>query len=215
MSEIENKKCQVVYGSRVLRNPENIKSQNFSHNIRILGNIFLTKLSNFLNNQNLTDAHTCYKLFNSDLFKSITKLVGLWTYINFPNIYKLYFTYKLFSDINKNNSTIRVFNKNSEDKRELPNGKTLYRIGITRESDQWCEFNQIKDNCINNKLSEVITVANEPIDGMEILNPKVNFENTVNELQLIFKTLFQSVIPNSKISHEPRIPTIFKDLLKS
>ena len=71
LSEIENKKCQVVYGSRVLRNPENIKSQNFSHNIRILGNIFLTKLSNFLNNQNLTDAHTCYKLFNSDLFKSI------------------------------------------------------------------------------------------------------------------------------------------------
>ena len=36
-----------------------------------MGNIFLTKLSNFLNNQNLTDAHTCYKLFNSDLFKSI------------------------------------------------------------------------------------------------------------------------------------------------
>ena len=71
LSEIENKKCQVIYGSRVLRNPENIKSQNFSHNIRILGNIFLTKLSNFLNNQNLTDAHTCYKLFNSDLFKSI------------------------------------------------------------------------------------------------------------------------------------------------
>ena len=72
LNEIEKKKCQVVYGSRVLRNPENKKSQNFSHNIRIIGNIFLTKLSNFLNNQNLTDAHTCYKLFKSDLFKSIT-----------------------------------------------------------------------------------------------------------------------------------------------
>lgn len=72
LNEIENRKCQVVYGSRVLRNPENKKSQNFSHNIRIIGNIFLTKLSNFLNNQNLTDAHTCYKLFKSKLFKSIS-----------------------------------------------------------------------------------------------------------------------------------------------
>ena len=71
LHEIESKKCQVVYGSRVLSNPGNIKSQNFSHNLRILGNIFLTKLSNILNNQNLTDAHTCYKLFKSDLFKSI------------------------------------------------------------------------------------------------------------------------------------------------
>ena len=72
LNEIENRKCQVVYGSRVLRNPENKKSQNFSHNIRIIGNIFLTKLLNFLNNQNLTDAHTCYKLFKSKLFKSIS-----------------------------------------------------------------------------------------------------------------------------------------------
>lgn len=71
LGEIENKKFRVVYGSRVLKNPKNIKSQNFSNNIRILGNYFLTKLSNFLNNQNLTDAHTCYKLFDSDLFKSI------------------------------------------------------------------------------------------------------------------------------------------------
>ncbi len=71
LNEIENKKCRVVYGSRVLRNPENKKSQNFSHNIRIIGNIFLTKLSNYLNNQKLTDAHTCYKLFESELFKSI------------------------------------------------------------------------------------------------------------------------------------------------
>ena len=71
LNEIENKNCQAVYGSRVLRNPENIKSQNFSHNLRIVGNIFLTKLSNFMNKQKLTDAHTCYKLFKSDLFKSI------------------------------------------------------------------------------------------------------------------------------------------------
>ena len=32
---------------------------------------FLTKLSNLLNRQKLTDAHTCYKIFESELFKSI------------------------------------------------------------------------------------------------------------------------------------------------
>ena len=71
LDEIEKRKCKVVYGSRVLKNPKNKKSQNFSHGLRIFGNIILTKLSNFMNNQNLTDAHTCYKLFESDLFKSI------------------------------------------------------------------------------------------------------------------------------------------------
>ena len=44
---------------------------NFSHSLRIAGNIFLTKLSNLLNRQKLTDAHTCYKIFESELFKSI------------------------------------------------------------------------------------------------------------------------------------------------
>ena len=71
LNEIEKKNYQVVYGSRVLENPENKKSQNFSHSLRIVGNFFLTKLSNFINNQNLTDAHTCYKMFESNLFKSI------------------------------------------------------------------------------------------------------------------------------------------------
>ena len=71
LSEIDNNKFKVVYGSRVLKNVKNKKSQNFSHGLRILGNIFLTKLSNLINKQNLTDAHTCYKIFDSDLFKSI------------------------------------------------------------------------------------------------------------------------------------------------
>ncbi|MDC3184594.1 glycosyltransferase family 2 protein [Candidatus Pelagibacter sp.] len=69
--EIENKRSEVVYGSRVLNNIQNKKSQNFSHGMRIFGNIFLTKLSNLFNKQNLTDAHTCYKMFKSNLFKSI------------------------------------------------------------------------------------------------------------------------------------------------
>ena len=71
LNEIEKKNYQVIYGSRVLENPENKKSQNFSHSLRIVGNFFLTKLSNLINNQNLTDAHTCYKMFESNLFKSI------------------------------------------------------------------------------------------------------------------------------------------------
>ena len=68
---IEIKGLKVVYGSRVLNNKKNKKAQNFSHSVRILGNYFLTKLSNIINKQSLTDAHTCYKLFESNLFKSI------------------------------------------------------------------------------------------------------------------------------------------------
>ena len=71
LDRIEIKKVKAIYGSRVLNNEINKKAQNFSHSIRIAGNIFLTKLSNLINNQKLTDAHTCYKLFDSNLFKSI------------------------------------------------------------------------------------------------------------------------------------------------
>ena len=62
---------KVLYGSRVLNKSIFQNLQNFSHAIRIIGNVFLTKFSNFLNNQNLTDAHTCYKMFESNLFKKI------------------------------------------------------------------------------------------------------------------------------------------------
>ena len=71
LDRIEIKKVKAIYGSRVLNNEINKKAQNFSHSIRIAGNIFLTKLSNLINNQKLTDAHTCYKLFDPNLFKSI------------------------------------------------------------------------------------------------------------------------------------------------
>ena len=67
----EKNKFQAVYGSRVLNKDMSTNIQNFSHQIRIWGNIFLTFLSNKINNQELTDAHTCYKLFDSNLFKSI------------------------------------------------------------------------------------------------------------------------------------------------
>ncbi len=71
LKKIEANEFKVIYGSRVLKNKDYKIAQNFSHNLRILGNIFLTKLSNLINKQNLTDAHTCYKLFDSKLFKSI------------------------------------------------------------------------------------------------------------------------------------------------
>ena len=65
-----DKGYQVVYGSRVLgRN--RYSSKNFSSFMRIFYNHILTILSNILNNQNLTDAHTCYKMFNSNIFKKI------------------------------------------------------------------------------------------------------------------------------------------------
>ena len=37
----------------------------------MVGNYFLTKFSNFVNKQKLTDAHTCYKAFEGKLFKKI------------------------------------------------------------------------------------------------------------------------------------------------
>ena len=68
----KNKKNKVIYGSRFLK--KGFKEIYYSFNkdiVRIIGNKFLTIFSNFINNQNLTDAHTCYKAFESNLFKKI------------------------------------------------------------------------------------------------------------------------------------------------
>ena len=61
---------KVVYGSRVLKKNRYL-SKNFSSFIRIFFNHALTIISNVLNNQKLTDAHTCYKMFSSEVFMSI------------------------------------------------------------------------------------------------------------------------------------------------
>ena len=61
---------KVVYGSRVL-DTNRYKDNNFTSNIRVFANHMLTLLSNLINNQNLTDAHTCYKVFDTKLFKDI------------------------------------------------------------------------------------------------------------------------------------------------
>ena len=69
---IIKKKTKVVYGSRVLgREKKNYKSR-YTSNIRIFANYILTLLSNLINNQSLTDAHTCYKVFDTKIFKKIS-----------------------------------------------------------------------------------------------------------------------------------------------
>ena len=68
---MEKNKYKIMYGSRVLGKSKFKNTENFTHIVRIWGNSILTKISNFLNNQKLTDAHTCYKVFEADIFKSI------------------------------------------------------------------------------------------------------------------------------------------------
>lgn len=57
---------KVVYGSRVLNKKK--YENNFISDFRTFGNQVLTFISNFFNNQKLTDAHTCYKIFKSEIF---------------------------------------------------------------------------------------------------------------------------------------------------
>jgi glycosyltransferase involved in cell wall biosynthesis len=71
VNEMDKKDLKVVYGSRVLKKNKFKNTQSFAHIVRIWGNIFLTKVSNFFNRQKLTDAHTCYKVFDSRVFKKI------------------------------------------------------------------------------------------------------------------------------------------------
>ena len=67
---IIEKKSLVVYGSRVL-GKNRYQTNDFTSLMRVFFNHILTIISNFLNRQKLTDAHTCYKVFDSKLFKKI------------------------------------------------------------------------------------------------------------------------------------------------
>ena len=69
---MKKNRFDVVYGSRVLGKNKFENAKNFTNLIRIWGNIFLTMVSNLLNRQKLTDAHTCYKIIRSDIFKNIS-----------------------------------------------------------------------------------------------------------------------------------------------
>lgn len=58
---------KVIYGSRVLKK-KRYNNNSFLSNYRVFGNHVLTLISNFINSQKLTDAHTCYKIFRKDIF---------------------------------------------------------------------------------------------------------------------------------------------------
>jgi len=68
---IITKKSKIVYGSRVLKGGHRTRPKSIDVLIRLAANHSLTFLSNLLNQQNLTDAHTCYKVFDSNLLKKI------------------------------------------------------------------------------------------------------------------------------------------------
>ena len=68
--KFNNKNIQVVYGSRVLGRRKIIKKKSI-FNFRVFANFVLTLISNIINSQKLTDAHTCYKVFKSDILKKI------------------------------------------------------------------------------------------------------------------------------------------------
>ena len=70
INPIKENKFSVVYGSRVL-NKKRYNSKGFTSVFRIFGNHMLTIVSNILNNQHLTDAHTCYKVFSKNVFFKI------------------------------------------------------------------------------------------------------------------------------------------------
>lgn len=61
-------KADVVYGSRFVTGDYR-RVLYFWH---MLGNTFLTLLSNMLTNLNLTDMETCYKVFKKDVLEQIT-----------------------------------------------------------------------------------------------------------------------------------------------
>lgn len=65
-----SKNNPVVYGSRVL-GKKRYTLISFTSVYRIFFNHLLTILTNYICNQQLTDAHTCYKLFNSKVFKKL------------------------------------------------------------------------------------------------------------------------------------------------
>tara|TARA_Y100000768_G_scaffold388431_1_gene384312 strand:- start:99 stop:800 length:702 start_codon:yes stop_codon:yes gene_type:complete len=71
INPILQNKTRIVYGSRVLKGGKRIRPKSIDVVIRLAANHFLTFLSNSLNKHNLTDAHTCYKVFQSDLLKKI------------------------------------------------------------------------------------------------------------------------------------------------
>ena len=70
----QNNKTKIVYGSRVLHKKRYSLKKNLDVNFRVFSNQVLTTFSNLINGQSLTDAHTCYKVFASNILKKINPI---------------------------------------------------------------------------------------------------------------------------------------------
>ena len=62
----------ILYGSRVLGQNRYQGNKKFTSLYRVFFNHMLTIFSNIINNQKLTDAHTCYKLFSIEVVNKVT-----------------------------------------------------------------------------------------------------------------------------------------------
>jgi glycosyltransferase involved in cell wall biosynthesis len=71
LDPIINDNSKVVYGSRVMPGGIRVRPNSIDTYLRVLANNLLTFLSNLFNNQKLTDAHTCYKVFKRNLLEKI------------------------------------------------------------------------------------------------------------------------------------------------
>ena len=69
VAPIINGETNVVYGSRVLGRVK--KKYTIKEKFRIFANFLLTMISNIFNSNKLTDAHTCYKVFKTQIFRKL------------------------------------------------------------------------------------------------------------------------------------------------
>lgn len=76
LKPILEKTAKIVYGTRLINYPLKLWGKNKTIlPTHLIANKFLTGLTNFLYNSNLTDMETCYKIFKVDCFKGI-KLIS-------------------------------------------------------------------------------------------------------------------------------------------
>lgn len=72
LSPILSKKAKVVYGTRLKNYPFKILGRRHTPFLtHFLGNKFLTSITNILYGSNLTDMETCYKVFTTEVAKSL------------------------------------------------------------------------------------------------------------------------------------------------
>ena len=74
LEPFKKKNLSIVYGSRFLNKKFFILKKGINYNFRSILNRILTFMFNILNNQKITDAHTCYKLIDSKIIPKL-KLV--------------------------------------------------------------------------------------------------------------------------------------------